>query len=151
MFDEASRLVVADRCDELAALYSPDVVLEDRRAGMGHRVEGAAANIEHLRTIRSLGLSGIDSHVVAVRGDRLALIASQWHADYDVDLLGIACVDSNGLGELVQSLKVSGRHGASLRLLKPQDRVKKTLKLTNLLPMFTVYDTEADALKAFEN
>jgi anti-sigma B factor antagonist len=60
-------------------------------------------------------------------------------------------IDSNGLGELVQSLKVSGRAGASLRLLKPQDRVAKTLKLTNLLPMFSVYDTEADALKAFEN
>src|SRR5712691_1273228 len=58
-------------------------------------------------------------------------------------------IDSNGLGELVQSLKVSGRHGASLRLLKPQDRVKKTLKLTNLLPMFSVYDTEAEAIKAF--
>ena len=26
-----------------------------------------------------------------------------------------------------------------------------TLKLTNLLPMFTVYDTEADALKAFDS
>jgi anti-sigma B factor antagonist len=60
-------------------------------------------------------------------------------------------IDSNGLGELVQSLKVSGRAGASLRLLKPQDRVAKTLKLTNLLPMFSVCDTEADALKAFEN
>src|SRR5713226_4311484 len=59
-------------------------------------------------------------------------------------------IDSNGLGELVQSLKVSGRHGASLRLLKPQDRVKKTLKLTNLLPMFSVYDTEAEAIKAFD-
>ena len=59
-------------------------------------------------------------------------------------------IDSNGLGELVQRLKVSGRQGASLRLLKPQDRVKKTLKLTNLLPMFKVYDTEADALEAFD-
>ena len=36
-----------------------------------------------------------------------------------------------------------------LRLLKPQDRVAKTLRLTNLLPMFTVYDTEAEALRAF--
>ena len=56
-------------------------------------------------------------------------------------------IDSNGLGELVQSLKTSKRYGASLRLLKPQDRVTKTLRLTNLLPMFSVYDTEADALK----
>src|SRR3954452_18326609 len=59
-------------------------------------------------------------------------------------------IDSNGLGELVQSLKTSKRFGASLRLLKPQDRVKKTLKLTNLLPMFSVYDTEAEAIKAFD-
>src|SRR5438045_9796790 len=59
-------------------------------------------------------------------------------------------IDSNGLGELVQSLKTSKRFGASLRLLKPQDRVRKTLRLTNLLPMFSVYETEADALKGLQ-
>lgn len=58
-------------------------------------------------------------------------------------------IDSNGLGELVQVFRESKRHGASLRLLKPHDRVAKTLRLTNLLPMFTVYDTEEDALTAF--
>jgi anti-sigma B factor antagonist len=58
-------------------------------------------------------------------------------------------IDSNGLGELVQSLKRSKSQGASLRLLKPQDRVAKTLRLTNLLPMFSVYESEADALSAF--
>ena len=58
-------------------------------------------------------------------------------------------IDSNGLGELVQVFRESKRNGASLRLLKPHDRVAKTLRLTNLLPMFTVYDSEEDALKAF--
>ena len=58
-------------------------------------------------------------------------------------------IDSSGLGDLVQSLRVSNRHGASLRLLKPQDRVTKTLRLTNLLPMFSVYENEKDALAAF--
>lgn len=66
-----------------------------------------------------------------------------------LNLSAMDYIDSNGLGELVQSLKLSTRYGASLRLLKPQDRVRKTLKLTNLLPMFSVYDTEADAMKAF--
>ncbi|HKO56411.1 MAG TPA: anti-sigma factor antagonist [Thermoanaerobaculia bacterium] len=60
-------------------------------------------------------------------------------------------IDSNGLGELVQSLKTSKRHGASLRLLKPQDRVARTLRLTNLLPMFSVYESEAEALRAFSS
>src|ERR1051325_2679899 len=59
-------------------------------------------------------------------------------------------IDSNGLGELVQSLKTSKRFGASLRLLKPQARVRKTLTLTNLLPMFNVYESESEALKSFK-
>ena len=58
-------------------------------------------------------------------------------------------IDSNGLGELVQAFRDSQRRGASLRLLKPQDRVTKTLRLTNLLPMFQVYDSEDEAMKAF--
>jgi anti-sigma B factor antagonist len=60
-------------------------------------------------------------------------------------------IDSNGLGELVQVYRESQRKGASLRLLKPQDRVTKTLRLTNLLPMFSVYESEAEALKAFSS
>jgi anti-anti-sigma factor len=59
-------------------------------------------------------------------------------------------IDSNGLGELVQAYRESQRRGASLRLLKPQDRVTRTLRLTNLLPIFSVYDTEEEALKAFD-
>jgi anti-anti-sigma factor len=58
-------------------------------------------------------------------------------------------IDSNGLGELVQAFRESQRKGASLRLLKPQDRVAKTLRLTNLLPMFEVYESEDDAIRAF--
>jgi anti-sigma B factor antagonist len=58
-------------------------------------------------------------------------------------------IDSNGLGELVQSFREAMRRGASLRLLKPQDRVAKTLRLTNLLPMFTVYEAEDEALREF--
>ena len=66
-----------------------------------------------------------------------------------LNLSDMEYIDSNGLGELVQSLKTSKRFGASLRLLKPQDRVKKTLRLTNLLPMFSVYDSESEAIKSF--
>lgn len=58
-------------------------------------------------------------------------------------------IDSNGLGELVQVYRESQRRGASLRLLKPQDRVTKTLRLTNLLPMFSVYESEEEAITAF--
>ena len=76
-------------------------------------------------------------------------ILDEGHKKILLNLSEMDYIDSNGLGELVQSLKTSKRFGASLRLLKPQDRVRKTLRLTNLLPMFSVYETEADALKGF--
>jgi len=72
--------------------------------------------------------------------------------DYKKILLNLSevdYIDSNGLGELVQSLKASKTLGASLRLLKPQDRVRKSLNLTMLLPMFKVHETEAEALESF--
>ncbi len=68
-----------------------------------------------------------------------------------LNLSNMDYIDSNGLGELVQAFRESQRMGASLRLLKPQDRVAKTLRLTNLLPMFSVYETEKEALAAFKS
>lgn len=76
-------------------------------------------------------------------------LLDEGHKKILLNLSDMDYIDSNGLGELVQSLKTSKRYGASLRLLKPQDRVAKTLRLTNLLPMFTVYDTEDEALRGF--
>jgi anti-sigma B factor antagonist len=66
-----------------------------------------------------------------------------------LNLSNMDYIDSNGLGELVQVYREAQRNEASLRLLKPQDRVAKTLRLTNLLPMFSVYETEREALEAF--
>ena len=76
-------------------------------------------------------------------------LLDEGYAKILLNLSNMDYIDSNGLGELVQSLKTSKRRGASLRLLKPQDRVTKTLRLTNLLPMFSVYESEAEALRAF--
>jgi anti-sigma B factor antagonist len=76
-------------------------------------------------------------------------LLDEGHRKILLNLSAVDYIDSNGLGELVQSLKTSKRFGAALVLLKPQDRVRKTLRLTNLLPMFSVYETEAEALKAF--
>ena len=76
-------------------------------------------------------------------------LLDEGHRKILLNLSEMDYIDSNGLGELVQSLKTSKRFGAALVLLKPQDRVRKTLRLTNLLPMFSVYETEGEAMKAF--
>lgn len=66
-----------------------------------------------------------------------------------LNLSGVDYIDSMGLGELVQSYKVAQRLGASLHLLQPRDKVRKTLHLTKLLPLFPIHETEEDALKSF--
>ena len=76
-------------------------------------------------------------------------ILGEGHRKILLNLSEMDYIDSNGLGELVQSLKTSKRHGAHLVLLKPQDRVRKSLKITNLLPMFQVFESEAEAMKGF--
>ncbi len=76
-------------------------------------------------------------------------ILGDGHRKILLNLSEMDYIDSNGLGELVQTLKTSKRAGAHLVLLKPQDRVRKSLKLTNLLPMFQVFESEAEAMKGF--
>jgi len=76
-------------------------------------------------------------------------LLAEGHRKILLNLSDMDYIDSNGLGELVQSLKTSKRAGAALVLLKPQDRVRKTLKLTNLLPMFKVFENEGDAMNGF--
>src|SRR6266576_6797076 len=110
-------------------------------------------NIE-TRTKGDVVVIDFEGRLAAGVGDELLprlveQLIGEGHRKILLNLSEMDYIDSNGLGELVQSLKTSKRYGASLRLLKPQERVQKTLRLTNLLPMFSVYDSESEALKEF--
>jgi anti-sigma B factor antagonist len=108
-----------------------------------------------VRKTKDVAIVDFEGRLAAGVGDAVlpAIVSELLDSGFKKILLNLSdmdYIDSNGLGELVQSLKASTRQGASLRLLKPQDRVTKTLRLTNLLPMFSVYETEHEALSAFE-
>ena len=92
-------MIVADRFDHIALRYAPTVTFDDRRPGMGARVVGREDNVEQQRVVRSFGLTSIDNQVVAIRGDRLALVASQWHAGYDVEFVTVLRINADGLFE----------------------------------------------------
>jgi anti-sigma B factor antagonist len=66
-----------------------------------------------------------------------------------LNLTGVEYIDSSGLGELVQSFKVARTFEAELKLLRPQERVRHTLQLSMLLPLFEIYETEEEALASF--
>lgn len=107
-----------------------------------------------LRKVDDVVIVDFDGSLTLGTGDELLgqVIDQLLAEDYRkilLDLTDVDFIDSSGLGELVQSLKVSRRFGASLRLLKPQDRVRRTLNLTKILPMFPIHETEAEALESF--
>lgn len=112
-----------------------------------------AMNVD-LRKVDDVVIVDFDGSLTLGTGDELLgqVIDQLLAEDYRkilLDLTDVDFIDSSGLGELVQSLKVSRRFGASLRLLKPQDRVRRTLNLTKILPMFPIHETEAEALESF--
>jgi anti-sigma B factor antagonist len=66
-----------------------------------------------------------------------------------VNLSAVDGIDSSGIGELVAALKEASRRGASVRLLQARGRVRRTLQISQILPLFAVYDDEAEAVEAF--
>lgn len=121
--------------DDTTALYDPRVNIETRKKG-----DVVIVDFQGRLAI------GVGDELLPTLIEQLL---NEGNKKILLNLSDMDYIDSNGLGELVQSLKQSKRFGASLRLLKPQDRVRNTLRLTNLLPMFSVYESEADALRGF--
>jgi anti-anti-sigma factor len=66
-----------------------------------------------------------------------------------LNLSEVAFLDSAGVGELVAGLRTAQRFGAQMKLLNLSDRVKSTLYMARLLPVFEMYGDEAEALRAF--
>jgi len=83
-----------------------------------------------------------------LRGVVNELLAENWKRIL-LNLSKVTSIDSSGVGELVQSLKVSRSFGAQLKLLNLHERLKRSLHLAALLPVFEVYDDEAAALQHF--
>jgi anti-sigma B factor antagonist len=68
-----------------------------------------------------------------------------------LDCSALESVDSSGLGLLVRWLTRTQRLGGSLKLYAVQPRVREVLRLTRLGPLFGMFDTETDAVAAFQH
>jgi anti-anti-sigma factor len=66
-----------------------------------------------------------------------------------VNLSEVTFLDSAGVGELVAGLRTAKRFGAALKLLNASERVRSTLYMARLLPIFEMYGEEAEALEHF--
>ena len=76
------------------------------------------------------------------------LLAEDWKKIL-LNLRHVAIMDSSGMGEIVSSWKVAKSFGAAIKLLRPGDGIKRTLRLTQILPLLEVFDDEDEAVASF--
>jgi anti-sigma B factor antagonist len=66
-----------------------------------------------------------------------------------LDMSGVTTIDSSGIGELVGSYTTVTNRGGRLKLLHLPAKLNELLHVTQLITVFEVYDSEADALGSF--
>ena len=96
----------------------------------------------------------LDGRLVAGTGDVvLRETMNQLVADnYRNILLNLSLVDridSAGIGELMASVKLANRFGCKVRLVNVAGQVLDILRLSQLLPLLDLHDSEEEAIAAF--
>lgn len=60
-------------------------------------------------------------------------------------------IDSAGVGELVSAYTSVAHRGGKLKLVGLPPKINDILQITQLITVFEVYDTEADAVESFKH
>ena len=108
-----------------------------------------------VRNVDDVIIVDLEGRLVLGVGDELLrdvmneLIAEEWKKIV-LNLRKVTIMDSSGIGEVVAGWKLARRFGASVKLLRPGPQVQRTLRLTQLLPLLEVYDTEDEAVASFD-
>lgn len=63
-----------------------------------------------------------------------------------INMAAVTDMDAHGIGELVCSLLTVERHDSRIAIIAPSACVRQLLALTRLDTIFTIYDSEAEAL-----
>jgi len=66
-----------------------------------------------------------------------------------LDMSNVTYIDSAGLGILVAAHVSAKKQGAALHLSNLGNKFRDVLQITRLLTVFSVFDTEAEAIKSF--
>ena len=66
-----------------------------------------------------------------------------------VEMSDVEYINSAGLRELVEALKLCKKEGGNVRILTPSEKVYDVLDLSGLTTIFDIYRNEADAVASF--
>jgi anti-sigma B factor antagonist len=81
--------------------------------------------------------------------ERVKSLISEGKKKIVLNMANVAYIDSAGLGILVAAHVSAKNQGAALHLSNLGNKFHDVLQLTRLLTVFSVYDTEADAISSF--
>jgi anti-sigma B factor antagonist len=115
-------------------------------------------NVRQVEDITILDLSGRLSlgEVLAFRpgrdlplGEVVRELACDGHRKILLNLANVKYVDSSGVGQLVGTLTSARSQGVELKMFNPAKPVLDLLKMTKLLAVFDVRESEEAAIAAF--
>jgi anti-sigma B factor antagonist len=66
-----------------------------------------------------------------------------------INMGGVTMIDSSGIGELVSAYTTATNRGTKLKLANLPAKVSDILTITQLITVFDVYDSEAEAVQSF--
>lgn len=66
-----------------------------------------------------------------------------------LNLSGVTAIDSSGVGELVSAYTTTSNRGCRLKLCELPLKVTDVLTITQLITIFEVYNSEAEAVESF--
>ena len=97
----------------------------------------------------------LKGRLVSGTGDRLLnevmneLLAASW-SKIVLNLSEVTKIDSAGIGELVAGIKLAERFESQVKLLHVRGQIRDILELSQILPLLSIYDSEAAAIAAFD-
>jgi anti-sigma B factor antagonist len=66
-----------------------------------------------------------------------------------INMRDVTTIDSSGIGELVSAYTTAKNRGVTLKLFSLPEKVTDILTITQLITVFDVFDTEAEAINSF--
>jgi anti-sigma B factor antagonist len=86
------------------------------------------------------------SNSTEVRNAVLQEIRQKTASRVVLNLAGVGYIDSSGVASLVEGLKASKQLGSRFVLFGLSDAAREVLKISRLLKLFEIYDTEEQAM-----
>lgn len=106
------------------------------------------------RVVGGVSILDLSGKIVLGEGDvqvkdRIKDLLSDGQRRILLNLSEVNYIDSAGLGSLIGSYTTVKRDGGSLKLVNLTKRIQDLLAITKLITVFETFDSEAEALAAF--